>query len=560
MAAAAKNRLFFGDNLTFLNNPAYFPDESVDLVYLDPPFNSQRGYNVLFKEVDGTPSASQIQAFDDNWQWDADAANRYEEIQAVASGQVVAVMGALQIMLGHTPMFAYLVQMCARLVQLHRVLRKTGSLYLHCDSTASHYLKIVLDSIFGPKNYQNEIIWQRANAHNDAKTRFGKLTDTILFYSKASNPNFNVQYIEHDPEYIAKFYRHFDESGRRYRLGDMASPNPRPNMMYEWQGYAYPAKGWRYETATMQRLHDEGRIHYPEDKTQRPSLKRYLDEMKGTPVGNIWSDIQRLEAVASESLGYPTQKPTDLLKRIILASSNPGDVILDPFCGCGTTIDAVEILNRENPDQKKRIWIGIDITYLAVTLIKNRLAVYTDPPARFQIIGEPEDAKSAEFLAHKDRYEFQFWALGLIGARPWTDQKKKGADKGIDGVRFFNDEGPRGKLKAILVQVKSGKVSSRDIRDFRGTLEREKAPMGVFLTLEPATKDMEKEAFEAGRYTSTWNQQQYPVIQILTMEQLLSDPDRPNPHCLKMPPSYVGDTFKQPVRATQGRGQQMEML
>jgi site-specific DNA-methyltransferase (adenine-specific) len=306
---------------------------------------------------------------------------------------------------------------------------------------------------------------------------------------------------------------------------------------------------WKYTIDKLDELDKGGRIYWPPGGIM-PQYKRYRDELKGKAVADIWDDIDRINPVGNERLGYPTQKPVALLKRIILASSNPGDVILDPFCGCGTTIDAVETLNRENPGERRRKWAGIDITYLAVTLIKNRLARFENPPVHFDIAGEPEDVRSAEFLARRDRHEFQYWALGLIGARPWSDQKKKGADKGVDGVRFFNDEGPKGKPKPLLVQVKSGHVKSGDIRDFRGTLEREKAPMGVFITLEPPTRDMETEALDADKYLCPWNREQYPRIRILTIDQLLADPNRPNPSCLRIPPNYAGDTFKQAAKVT----------
>lgn len=586
-----KNTLCFGDNLAFLKNPSLFPDESIDLIYLDPPFNSQRGYNVLFKEVDGTPSASQIQAFDDTWSWDEDAAARYEEIQETAPGQVVAVMSALQIMLGHSPMFAYLVQMCSRLVQLHRVLKKTGSLYLHCDPTASHYLKMVLDAVFDARKFQNEITWKRSSAHSDSKqgmTRCGRIHDVILFYSKGSTFTWNQIYVPYTQEYTASEYRHVHPDGRRYKETDLTAAKPGGDTNYIWrvkrpinedarwiadlkdehlkprkdweyrEVRPYDGRFWAYSKANLLQFVAEGRIIHRE--TGMPRLMQFADEMPGIPLQDVWDDIPPIGALAAERLGYPTQKPIALLKRIILASSNPGDIILDPFCGCGTTIDAVETINRENPEQKKRVWIGIDITYLAVTLIKNRLARFERPRATFDVIGEPEDTKSAEFLAHRDRHEFQYWALGLIGARPWTDQKKKGADKGIDGVRFFNDEGPQGKPKPIFVQVKSGHVKSGDIRDFHGTLEREKAAMGVFITLEPPSADMKKEALEAGKYLSLWNQEQYPRIQILTVEQLLSDSARPNPTCLRLPPSYAGETFKQAAREKTAAQTQLEAL
>src|SRR6266487_3338923 len=256
---------------------------------------------------------------------------------------------------------AYLVNMAPRLVELHRVLKRTGSLYLHCDPTASHYLKIILDTIFGIENYRGEIVWQRTATHNDAK-RWPALSDTIFFYSKKSAFTWNPQYREQSPEDIEKRYRFVDEQGRRYRLGPIDSPNPRPNLIYDWKGYAPPTKGWRYSKERMAELDTAGEIWYPKDKTKRLAHKLFLDESKGALLGNIWTDIPPLQASAAERLGYPTQKPLALLERIIRASSNPGDIVVDPFCGCGTAIAASQKLNRK--------WIGIDITLYVCTFWK----------------------------------------------------------------------------------------------------------------------------------------------------------------------------------------------
>jgi len=331
----------------------------------------------------------------------------------------------------------------------------------------------------------------------------------------------------------------------------MTSPNPRPNMMYEWLGFPYPAKGWRYKPETMQKLHDEGRIYYPRHKdgsydfSKRPALKRFLNEQKGTIITNIWADINPLQSSDAERLGYPTQKPLPLLERIISASSNPGDVVLDPFCGCGTAIVAAEKLGRK--------WIGIDITHLSIALQKYRLQE-AFPDTTFEVKGEPETIGSARFLAEQDRFQFEWWALSLVRARPGkatqgSKKGKKGADKGIDGVITFIDTA-KGKPKRVLAQVKSGKVSSRDIRDLVGTVEREKAAIGVFITLEEPTQPMIQEAVSAGFYEAVAWGQKYPKIQILTIEALLGGAS------VQMPPAY--GTFKQAQREeragpTQGR-------
>ncbi len=358
--------LYYGDNLDVLRKHPMA--ESVDLIYLDPPFNSNRDYNVLFKEQSGEPAQAQMKAFTDTWQWSERA---YVELcETCPRPQLVDLLQGFVKTLGRNDVTAYLVMMAPRLVELHQALKATGSLYLHCDSTASHYLKLVLDVIFGPGQFRNEIIWKRTTAHSDAKRKFADVADVLLFYGKSRGTLFSPQYTTHDPAYIENFYRHDDIDGRGpYMLDNMTSPNPRPHMMYEWMGFPYPAKGWRYQLSTMQKLHDEGRLWYPlkpdgsYDTTKRPRLKRYLHEQEGSIITNIWTDIQPLSAATTERLGYPTQKPLLLLERIILASSNEGATVLDPFCGCGTAVVAAHKL--------KRRWIGIDITHLVI--VKNQL-------------------------------------------------------------------------------------------------------------------------------------------------------------------------------------------
>ena len=409
-----KNALYFGDNLDVLRR--YVGAESVDLVYLDPPFNSDQNYNVLFAEQDGTRSAAQIHAFEDTWKWDESAARAYEEVVGCADAVADALI-AFRTVLHDSDMLAYLSMMAPRLKELHRVLKPTGSLYLHCDPTASHYLKVLLDAVFSPANYRNEITWQRTTAHNDAKT-WAEVADILLYYGKSNNVTWNTPRAGYDEEYLRVKYRHDDNDGRGpYRLDNMTSPHPRPNMMYEWKGHASPTAGWRYSRETMEKLDNEGRVWYPDSKSKRPQLKRYLEEMKGPVMGCVWTDIPPLNSQAAERLGYPTQKPEALLERIINASSNEWDTILDPFCGCGTAVSTAQRLNRR--------WIGIDITALAVSLIKHRLATafgdsVTDS---YEVIGEPVSLADAQALADQDKYQFQWWALGLVNARP-VEQKK----------------------------------------------------------------------------------------------------------------------------------------
>ena len=540
-----RNALFYGDNLPVLRE--HIPDETVDLVYLDPPFNSSRTYNVLFRDESGQESEAQIAAFDDTWHWDAATERVYTELATGRNAAVSRMIVALREFIGPNQMMAYLVMMAARLVELHRVLKPTGSLYLHCDPTASHYLKIVLDTAFGPENFRNELVWKRQSAHSDATTKFPDVADIILFYVRSGKASFSPQYGEHDPEYVTKFYRFDDKDGRGpYQLDNMASPNPRPNMMYEWQGYPCPAKGWRYQRETMQALHAEGRIYYPShadgtpDTTRRPRLKRYLHELQGSIVTNIWADIQPLHAVSSERLGYPTQKPLALLERIIQASSNAGDVVLDPFCGCGTAVHAAQKLGRR--------WIGIDVTYLATNLIKNRLRTAFGLEAKrdYDVIGEPDDLQGARHLAEQDGYQFQIWATSLIGAQ--VQAGAKGADRGIDGVITFIDD-PRQKPKRIIIQVKGGHVTSAQVRELIGTVGNEKAEMGIFIALDPPSAPMLSAAASAGFYESKGWGRKYPRVQIITIEQLLGGAAPAMPPAL---PPYKEAVREQPD-ASQGK-------
>lgn len=542
-----QNTLFYGDNLYILRD--YIPDESIDLIYLDPPFNSQRTYNVLFKYESGEESEAQIAAFDDTWHWNSAAEETYHDLVTAAPDRISQMIAALRQFIGPSQMLAYLVMMAARLVELHRVLKPTGSLYLHCDPTASHYLKIILDTIFGPGNFRNEITWKRRHGFTSAvhsSNQFGNCTDIIFFYAKSESAPFNPQYnreTKEYQEYIDKYFTLIDENGRRYQATSLTNPAYRPNLIYEYKGYKPPKNGWMITKEKMEQWDKEGKIHFPKKKDGRLRRKSFADELKGMPVQNLWDDINQLGAHDAERLGYPTQKPLALLERILEASSDPGDIILDPFCGCGTTVAAAQKLGRR--------WIGIDITHLSITLMKYRLKEMF-PDAKFQIVGEPTSVQSARQLAQDDRFQFEWWALSLVKARPsggeqGSKQGKKGADRGIDGVITFIDDAS-GKAKRILVQVKSGKVSSSQIRDLVGTVKREGAAMGFFISLENPTRDMTTEAVSAGFYQSPgWNQR-FPTIQILTIEELLRGV------APQMPPTSM--TFKQAQRVKEEGPQQ----
>ncbi len=515
-----KNKLYFGDNLPIMRDN--IPDESVDLIYLDPPFNSQATYNVLFGEKDGSKSQAQITAFEDTWEWGDEAEEAYNEVVMEKPGRLADFLQALRGVLKTSNMMAYLVMMTPRLLELHRVLKSTGSIYLHCDPTASHYLKLLMDMIFGPKNFRNEITWKRRVGMSSAvhkSNRFGVCTDILLFYAKTSAAQFNPQYNMDSPEYqryVRERFKFRDENGRLFRTADLTNPAYRPNLVYEYKGYKPPEKGWAITKEKMEQWDREGRLYFPKDKGGRLSRKRFADELKGMPIQNLWTDIPEINSMAQERLGYPTQKPEALLERIINASSNEEDLVLDPFCGCGTTINVAERLHRN--------WIGIDITHLAIALIKNRLHDTFGPElSPYEVIGAPKDLSSAKALAEQDRYQFEWWALSLVEARPAQD-KKKGADTGIDGyINFFDDSS--GKAKKIIVQVKSGHVNAGLIRDLKGVIGRDKATIGVFITLNPSTKPMRDEALAAGYYSPEHLAKQHaaPKIQIVTIAELLND-------------------------------------
>ena len=546
----AKNQLYYGDNLDVLRR--HVAAESVDLVYLDPPFNSQQDYNVLFQERNGTRAASQIKAFEDTWQWDIESERAYQEMAETGPTRVARAMVAFRQMLGDNDMLAYLAMMAPRLVELHRVLKPTGSIYLHCDPTASHYLKILLDAIFDPRNFRNELTWKRANAHNDPK-RFGRISDTIFYYTKTSDYTWNPQYSPYRDEYYQSHFKRDDE-GRWFRTVPLDAPRHgagSPGLLYEWKG-KLPAhtRTWAVKLDTMERYESEGRLRYT--RTGTPTLVQYADEMPGVALQDIWTDLPPVNPQAAERLGYPTQKPEALLERIIQASSNEGDTVLDPFCGCGTTIAAAQKL--------KRRWIGIDITYLAISLIKARLAdtfgdtVMEDgvvrPAVDYEVIGEPVSVPDAEALAAQDPYQFQWWALGLVGARP--AEGKKGADQGIDGRIYFHDEGEGGRTKQIILQVKAGKTGPNHVRDLKGVLDRESAEIGVLITIHEPTQSMRTEAASAGFYESVAYQRKYPRVQILTVADLLAGKR------IDYPPR-TSVTFKKAPKA-KGRGARQKPL
>ena len=523
----------------------HIASDSVDLIYLDPPFNSNANYNILFKSKTGDGSDAQIEAFEDTWHWNDKAEQAFDEVARSGNTKAFDLLNAMRGFLGDNDMMAYLAMMAVRLLELHRVLKPTGSLYLHCDPTASHYLKLLLDGVFGPAGYRTELSWKRSSAHSDAKqgrTQYGNIRDVIFFYSKGPVYTWNWLFTNYDKAYTDTAYRLTDPDGRRYRRDNLTAAKPGGDVSYLWpvkraiggqweadldNEFQSPLEGWEYKQVppynrrfwayskdNLRLFAQAGRLAYA--SSGMPEYKRYLDEMPGVPLQNNWDDIP--PAIGAESLGYPTQKPVALLERIIAASSNEGDVILDPFCGCGTAVHAAQKLGRQ--------WIGIDVTHLAISLIEKRMRD-AFPGIEFTVEGTPKDLASAQDLAARDKYQFQWWAVSMVDALPFGG-KKKGADGGIDGIIYFKPDGK--KTEKALVSVKGGNnLSVTMIRDLHSAMEREKAPIGVFICAGMPTRPMETEAAAVGRFKSEATGRTYPRLQIITLAELFQGkkPDIP---------------------------------
>jgi site-specific DNA-methyltransferase (adenine-specific) len=431
---------------------------------------------------------------------------------AGGNSDAAEMLRAMRAFLKENDMMAYLSMMAVRLLELRRVLKATGSLYLHCDSTASHYLKILLDAVFGTERYVNEIIWQRTSAHGNATRKFAAVHDVILLYSKSAHAVWSQGFIPYSEAYVAEHFVHLDPDGRRFRRSDLRNPGVRPNLRYDYPAsngrlYRPHPNGWAVSLEVMKELDRQGRLFFPAKEDGRLRKKIYIDESPGVPVTDIWADLPPIHASAQERLGYPTQKPQALLERIIAASSSEGDVILDPFCGCGTTIHAAQKLKRE--------WIGIDVTHLAISLIEKRLND-AFPGIHYEVQGTPNDLEGARALAAQDKYQFQWWAVSLVNAVPFAG-KKKGADSGIDGLIYFKPEGKA--TEKAIVSVKGGdNVSVAMVRDLAHVVDREKAKIGVFVTLADSTGPMRTEAIKTGFYETPYGK--YPKIQILTIREL----------------------------------------
>ncbi len=525
--------LYYGDNLAVLRD--HLPAESVDLIYLDPPFNSNAGYNMLFKSASGAGADASIEAFDDTWTWGDSAREAMLDIASGTNRQLTVMMQAMHSAVGENPLMAYLAMMAVRLIELHRVLKPTGSLYLHCDPTASHYLKLVLDAVFGAPNFRNELIWKRTSAHSGAK-RFGPVHDVILFYSRANDYQWTQQFTPYDAQYVDAFFSQVDADGRRWQRTDLTGPGVRQGESGQpWGGYnpTERKRHWqppsyfydKYETLTgnalsdypflerFDRLAEIGLIHRPTKVGGAPRGKRYLEDAPGIPAQDVWVDLKPIHNMAEERLGYPTQKPRTLLERIIAASSNPGDVVLDPFCGCGTAVDAAQKLGRQ--------WIGIDVTHIAIGMIENRMREGY-PGIAFETIGVPKDLASAERLARDDPHQFQQWVCWQVGGYP---REKRGGDKGVDG--WFNYLTNANTVETGVIGVKAGdNVNPNMVRDLGRVMQRDRHRFGLFVMKGLPTKGMREEAASHGMVEMQFGGdgnagQRFPALQFVTLAELM---------------------------------------
>ncbi len=530
------NQLYFGDCLDVLKQlHAEFPP-FIDLIYIDPPFNSKRNYNVLFESIDMKDATAQKQAFADTWS----NVMYLFELNGIAElnkdlHDVLSVFNKSKSISDSA--VAYLTTMSIRIWYMHKLLKDTGSFYLHCDASMSHYLKLVCDIIFGDVKYRNEIIWKRSDAHNDSKQgakHFGRVHDVILFYAKSEKATFNTQYTPLPESTVNNWYKHIDEiTGKRYNKADVTGPGgaSKGNPCYEWNGHL---KYWRYSKEKMQQLHNAGKLVY--SKSGMPYQKRFLDESKGVSLQDIWDDIQMLRGLQEkgERLGYPTQKPEALLERIIKTSSNEGDVVADFFCGCGTTIAAAQKLNRK--------WLGVDISHLAIRLILQRLTKSDGPSVKdaVKLHGFPKDVDSARMLARETdngRFGFQEWVIEVL--LHGVVNPKKVADGGYDGyMTYLTDKGK----EFVLIETKSGHVNVKNIREFIQVVNKQNAAAGIFVCFEDSvTKEMLKEAKAAGQIAIGEMKTSIDKVQILTVDDMINHGKQPHL------PNIIS-TFKQAER------------
>ena len=500
------NLLFYGDNLTIMKS---FPSECIDCIYLDPPFNSNRNYNLLYKNATGAPVPEQVDAFCDTWELDAEKIDMIKNLPSVLRSYktdeniVIFWQMWMQALRRTQPkLLAYLIYMFYRFLEMQRILKKSGGIFLHCDPTASHYIKILMDSVFGYGNFRNEIIWKRrGEKHNLAKKHMGKTHDTILYYGNSPSHHYNVVYLPYREEYLQATYKNKDEKG--FYSTFPATNEKGGNKEYEFMGIK---RAWRFDKKKMQQLYDNNML--TQSKPTSPfRYKKYLETAKGVPIQDIWDDIPAIRG--KDDIGYPTQKPLLLLQRIVEASCPLGGVVFDPFCGCGTSIYAAHL--------KQRKWIGCDIALISVKLVQAVLQKkygLTDKE-NYILDGIPVSLEQAHLLFLKDPFQFQHWAVELAGG---FCSAKKTADKGVDGRIYFetNDD-----LKSMVLSVKGGNLAPTDIRDLHGALGADgNAELAGFLSLKEPTAQMKQAAADAGTYQ--YKGEGYRKIQLVTVEEMLN--------------------------------------
>ena len=555
------NKLYFGDNLEVMRE---MEDSRVDLICTDPPFNSGRNYNAFL-----TDSLAQAKAFTDTWTWDTTAqetrtdierrartSDTYKALDTCLKGYDCVLQNAVSGNSG--AMRAYLAFMGPRLAEMHRLLKDTGSLYLHCDPTASHYLKGVMDAVFGIDNFRNEIVWQRTKAHNDGK-QYGRIHDTILFYSKSSQRIWNPVYTSHDPEYVKKNYRYEDERGP-YQLVVLHAPGvtQKGESGQPWRGvnpsdagrhWSAPRRSsWPdgveppedYESLSVHKkletLDASGLIYWP-PRGNFPRFKRYLSTSKGSRVQDVITDINPIGSQSKERLGYPTQKPIALYERLISASSNEGEIVMDPFAGCGTTIDAAHTLNRA--------WIGIDITILSLDPMRRRLADRhgLKPSSDYEIHGYPTNMQEVQALVRDERkyHDFSNWAVTRLGLQPTKSVGDGGKDGEAEVGHFMLWDPGTGETTntRILAEVKSGKPTITQVRAFCDTMNVHDA-IGIFITIEPVSAGMRQRAEKMGTFLH--NNVTYPRLQFWQIDDAyFKDPGKLPVH---LPAAWIEPTRK----------------
>ena len=514
------NRLYYGDCLTIMSE---WPSSCVDLIYLDPPFNSNRNYNAIYKDETGRPLPDQIEAFCDMWELDPERERAIRTMPVLMRENGIDDSIAefwrlwMRALRDTQPrLLAYLSYMAERLLIMWRILKPTGSLYFHCDPTASHYVKALLDAIFGHDNFRNEITWQRTESHNTAE-RYGNIADIILYYTKSDVATWNPQYQEYGDAQLSRF-RHTGPDGRKYKLENLTAARPDSNSgKFEWRGNTPgPSRGWGYRIEQLEEWWAEGRIQVKRDGTPRlDGLKVYLDESEGKPLQNIWTDISRIPNTSKERMGYETQKPLVLLERIIAASSSPEDVVLDPFCGCATTLEAAHKLDRQ--------WIGIDIAIHAIKRVArvrlaDRLGLVEGQD--YEIEGVPHTVEGAQDLWRRDKYHFQKWAVEQVDGFVTS---KRTADGGIDGRVYFAVPGDRD-LQSMVVEVKGGaNVNVTDWRALKGVLSRDEALLAGLILMEPLggtkSRNFAREVMDLDPVNILGIE--YPRMQILTVGEIL---------------------------------------